>query len=357
MYALILAGGGGTRLWPVSRSQNPKQFQPFFGRHTLLQKTYLRAKKGFSIQKIFISTNLKQQRLIQKQLPNFPLKNFILEPEKRDTGPALGLAAAFLHKLDPKSIFFTANVDHYVEKEREFHRAIKLAENIVQQHPKAVALLGVNPSYPETGYGYIKMGKPAFRIDGHEVFQVEKFVEKPDLATAKEYLKSWEYLWNPAIFVWHSATLLDLFKKHLPGHYRVLMRIQQALFTPKQTQVIRKEYPKMRPISIDYGIIEKTKNMLVLPVDLGWADIGHWRTVRDVLQKKPGQNVIRGRHFGSAENSLIYGYTKRAITTSGVKDLIIVDTEDALLVCPAGSAQDVKKIVEELKAKKLKKLL
>lgn len=357
MNVLILAGGGGTRLWPVSRTANPKQLQPFLGKHTLLQKTYLRVRKGFAGKSIFVSTTSTQQRLISRQLPSVPANHYIVEPAKRDTAPAIGLAAAWLAKLDPEATFVTANVDHFIQKESAYHAALKVAEQVVRKHPKAVALLGVNPTYPETGYGYIKMGAPAFRIAKQEVFHVDRFVEKPDLATAKEYLKRWEYLWNPAMFVWRAQTLLDLFKRYLPKHYAVLMRIQRNLGTPKQAATIKAEFPKMTPISIDYGIIEKVRQMFVLPVDLGWADIGHWRTVRDVLQAAPGANVIRGKHLGTAENSLIYSYTKRTIATAGVKDLIIVDMEDALLVCPADRAQDVKKIVDELKAKKLKKLL
>ncbi|MEK7639541.1 MAG: sugar phosphate nucleotidyltransferase [Patescibacteria group bacterium] len=357
MNVLILAGGGGARLWPVSRTANPKQFQPFLGKHTLLQKTYQRMRKGFSSNNIFVSTNLTQQRLIARQLPRVPAGHYIVESAKRDTAPAIGLAAAWLAKLDPEAIFVTANVDHYIQKEAVYHKALKVAEQVVRQHPKAVALLGVNPTYPETGYGYIKMGAPAFRMGKQEVFHVDRFVEKPDLAKAQEYLKRWEYLWNPAMFVWRAQTLLDLFKRHLPKHYAILMRIQRDLGTPRQAATIKREFPKMTPISIDYGIIEKVRQMFVLPVDMGWADIGHWRTVRDVLQAQPGANVIRGKHLGTAENSLIYSYTKRTIATAGIKDLIIIDMEDALLVCPADRAQDVKQIVDELKAKKLKKLL
>lgn len=357
MNVLILAGGGGTRLWPVSRTANPKQLQPFLGKHTLLQKTYLRVRKGFPEKCIFVSTTTAQQRLISRQLPHVPAHHYIVEPAKRDTAPAIGLAAAWLAKLDPEAVFVTANVDHFIQKEAAYHQALKGAEQVVRKHPKAVALLGVNPTYPETGYGYIKMGAPAFRLGKQEVFHVDRFVEKPDLATAKEYLKRWEYLWNPAMFVWRAQTLLDLFKRYLPKHYTILMRIQRDLGTPKQAATIKREFPKMTPISIDYGIIEKVRQMFVLPVDLGWADIGHWRTVRDVLQPAPGANVVRGKHLGTAENSLIYSYTKRVIATAGVKDLIIVDMEDALLVCPADRAQDVKKIVDELKTKKLTKLL
>jgi mannose-1-phosphate guanylyltransferase len=290
-------------------------------------------------------------------LPKVPATNLIIEPVKRDTAPAIGLAAAWLAAKNSEAIFVTANVDHFIQKESEYHRALKCAAAVVKKHPDTVALLGVNPTYPETGYGYIKMGAPAFRLQGQEVFHVDKFVEKPDLATAKEYLKRWEYLWNPAMFVWRASTLLQHFKRFLPKHYAILMRIQKSIGTPQQAGTIAKEFPKMKPISIDYGIIEKIKEMYVLPVDLGWADIGHWRTVRDVQQVKPGTNVIRGKHIGTAENSLIFGYSKRIIATAGVKDIVIVDTEDALLVCPAEKAQEVKKLVEELKLKKFKKLL
>ncbi len=357
MYVVILAGGGGTRLWPVSRSGNPKQLQPFLGRHTLLQKTFLRVRKGFPLQNIFISTNAKQRGQIARQLPRVPRAHYIVEPAKRDTAPAIGLAAAWLAKQDPDAVFVTANVDHFIQKEAAYHQALRSAGEVIAKHPKSVVLLGVNPTYPETGYGYIKMGKPAFRMKDQEVFHVDRFVEKPDLATAQEYLKRWEYLWNPAMFVWRAQTLLDLFKRHLPAHYRILMRIQKAIGTPTQQSVIAREFAKMKSISIDYGIMEKVRSMYVLPVDLGWADIGHWRTVRDVLQSAQGENVVRGKHIGSAKNSLIYSYTKRVIATAGVSDLIIVDMEDALLVCPADHAQDVKRIVDELKAKKLKRLL
>lgn len=357
MYFVILAGGGGTRLWPVSRSRNPKQLQPFLGRHTLLQKTFLRVRKGSPMAKIFLSTNAAQQKLITRQLPKLPHDHYIVEPAKRDTAPAIGLAAAWLAKLDPDAIFVTANVDHYIKKEAAYHKALRAAHAVVRKHPKSVVLLGVNPTYPETGYGYIKMGKAAYREGSQEVFHVDRFVEKPDLATAQEYLKRWEYLWNPAMFVWRAQTLLDLFKRHLPSHYRILMRIQKAIGTPAQKATIQREFPKMKPISIDYGIMEKVRHMFVLPVDLGWADIGHWRTVRDVLQSGKGANVVRGKHLGTAENSLIYSYTKRTIATAGIRDMIIVDMDDALLVCPADRAQDVKKIVDELKAKKLHRLL
>jgi len=356
MDVVILAGGGGTRLWPVSRTANPKQFQPFLGRHTLLQKTYQRVRRVFRPSQIFISTNVTQRKLIARQLPKIPASQYIVEPEKRDTAPALGLAAAWLAKRNPEAVFVTANVDHFIQDEAAYGRALKVAEQVVHRHPDTVTLLGIRPTYPETGYGYIKVGKRAFTQGRQRVYRVDRFVEKPTLATAKQYLKR-GYLWNPAIFVWRAQTLLDLFQRHLPSHFRGLRTIQKAIGTPKQHAVLKREFHRFKPISIDYGIMEKLHRMYVLPVDLGWADVGHWRTVRDVLQRGSRKNIVRGAHIGTADNSLIYGYTKRLIATSGVHNLIIIDTDDALLICSEDQAQDVKKLVDELKAKKFHHLL
>ncbi|MFA6587604.1 MAG: sugar phosphate nucleotidyltransferase [Patescibacteria group bacterium] len=357
MKIVILAGGGGTRLWPISRKNSPKQSQAFIDNKTLLQKTFDRVRRGFKLTDIFVSTNYQQLPLLQKQIPKLPRLNFIAESAKRDTAGAIGLAVAYIDKLYPRETMMTVGSDHFIKDEKSFIELVKLAEKIIKENHKQTALIAVRPTYPETGYGYIKVNKIFKQYGNNEVFYGEKFIEKPNLAKAKQYLRSWDYLWNTNMFCWRSDYLLDLFKLYLPKHYKILKRIQPALGTPKARPTILREFSKLPSISIDYGIMEKTKKIVVIPASFGWADIGHWRTVRDVLQKKPGMNVIRGKHIGSAENSLIYSYTKRVITTAGVKNLIIVDTEDALLVCPADAAQEVKKIVEELKNRNLKSLI
>ena len=203
-------------------------------------------------------------------------------------------------------------------------------------------------------FHYIKINKLFRQFGNDEVFFAQRFVEKPDKRKAQRYVKSWDYLWNSAIFCWRVDYLLELYKKYLPQHYAVLMRLQPALGTKNEKKVVTREFKKMRPISIDYGIMEKTKNILVIPASFDWADVGHWRTVKEILSKREADNVVKGRHIGiESSGNLIYSYTGRLIGTAGLKDMIIIDTEDCLLVCPKDRAQDVKKIVELLQKKKL----
>jgi len=358
MKIVIMAGGGGTRLWPVSRKSKPKQIQPFIGNKTLLQKTYDRVKKGFPLKDIFVSTNYKQYPLINKQIPKLPRENYILETEKKDTAAAIGLIAFYLEKIDPQCVMATANSDGYITNEREYIRLLKLAEKTLKEHPKYSLLLGIRPTYPETGYGYIKINKIFKQVGNDEIFYGQKFVEKPDLETAKKYVKSWDYLWNPAMFCWRVDYLISLYKKFLPQHYAILKRIQPALGTKNEKKVVAKEFKKFKPISVDYGIMERTRKLLVIPASFEWADVGHWRAVKDILSKKPEENIVRGKIVAvDSNNNLIYSYSKKLITTAGVKDMIIIDTEDCILVCPKDKAQDVKKIVNELEKKKLKKYL
>lgn len=358
MKIVILAGGGGTRLWPVSRKNKPKQIQPFIGNKTLLQKTYERARKGFGVKDIFISTNYQQLPLIQKQIPAVPRDHYILETAKKDTAAAIGLAAVALAKQNPHEVMMLASSDHFIKNEKEYTRISRLVEKLINQNPNYSLLIGIKPTYPETGYGYIKINKLFQQLGDDEIFNVEKFVEKPDLITAQKYLKSWDYLWNSGIFCWRVDHLLSLFKKYLPDQYRILMRIQPALGTKNEKKTVTREYNKIKPISIDYGIMEKTRKRIVIPADIDWADVGHWRTVKDILSKAPDDNVVRGKHINhDSEGNLIYSYSGKLIATAGLRNMIVIDTEDCLLVCPKDQAQDVKKIVEQLEKKKLKKYL
>ncbi|MFA5135430.1 MAG: sugar phosphate nucleotidyltransferase [Patescibacteria group bacterium] len=358
MKIVILAGGGGTRLWPVSRKRNPKQMQPFIGSKTLLQKTYERQRRGFATKDIFISTNYKSYPAIQKQLPRFRRENCILETAKRDTAAAIGLAAAYIAKGNPQEIMMTVGSDHYVRNEREYIRLLRLAERTVKNNPAYSLLVGVRPGYPETGYGYVKINKLFQQAGSDEIFYGLRFIEKPDLKTAQAYARSWDYLWNTNMFCWRVDYLLSMFKRHLPNHYRILMKLQPALGTKQERKAVEREFKKLKPISIDYGIMERTLKLLVIPASFGWADVGHWRAVKDILATKAGANVVRGKHLTvDSTNNLVYSYTGKLIATVDVNDMIIIDTEDCLLVCSRDRAQDVKKIVEQLKKKSMTKYL
>lgn len=353
MKLVILAGGSGTRLWPVSRNATPKQIQTIIGNQTLLNKTYERLCSGFSHKNIYIATNGKQIDLIKQQLPACPLKNFIVEPAKRDTAAAIGLAAVYLHKENPKEIMININSDHHIENEKEYIRIIKLSENVIKKKPEAGVLIGVSPTYPETGYGYIKMGGEALQIGKDKIFRIDRFEEKPDKKTAIKYTESWEYLWNLGCFVFRVDTLLKLYQKYLPEMYKHLKAIEKAIGTDDEESVLKQEFSQIEPISMDYGIIERATDLFVIPSSFGWADVGNWGTVKDILSHKSKKDIKKGKVLSiEGENNLIYNFSNKLVTAIGVKNMILIETDDAVLLCPQESAQDIKKIVNRLKKTK-----
>lgn len=360
MHAILLAGGHGTRLWPVSRRSAPKQLQPVLGRETLLRAAWKRLRGGLPASRILVVTNAAQAPLIRRDLPELPEANLLVEPERRDTAMAIGFGAAVAAARDPKTVVATINSDAYVRDQKEYWRILRLAERVARKGRRLI-LIGVRPSYPETGYGYIRMGSQVARVPRgkgthDEVFEVEGFREKPDLETAKAYVSQWEYLWNPTLLVAPAAVLLSRFRAHLPKHARALDRIRRAWRTPRRDAAVAGAFAAVEPISVDYGLLEKEKGMRVVPADFGWADVGHWRAVHEVLASRPKANVARGRHLAvDSEGNLLYGFTGRLIAAVGLTDMIVVETEDVVLVCPKSRAQDVKKLVERLGKKALKR--
>jgi mannose-1-phosphate guanylyltransferase len=386
LYPIIMAGGSGTRLWPISRRQKPKQIYPFLGKESLLQATWRRLRKGFPAKYIYLTTTHSLKDEILKQLKELNQENLVIEPMARGTAAALGLALLKLQTRAPKAIFVYINVDNFIEDEREFLRVLKVAEKVVKLRPYQVVLIGVNPTYPETGYGYIKIGSPIMKLrvrksknqkagkpspQFDEIFKVEEFVEKPDLETAKRYLASWQYLWNPTLIVSRVDHFLSLYRKHLPEMWQVLFRIKKTIERDKDKIVPEKEYKTIKPISVDYGILEKEKDLLVLPANFGWSDVGHWLAIDGILRNQifPGSclrkrksffgNICRGGKTiaVNSENNFIYSLTGKLIALVGVKDFILIETDDAILFCHKAKAQEVREIVSELEKRKMKKYL
>ncbi|MBW3622989.1 MAG: NTP transferase domain-containing protein, partial [Armatimonadetes bacterium] len=348
MYAVIMAGGSGTRLWPTSRETNPKQLHALVSEKPMIQETVERLTPLIRTEDMWVVTNDSYVYRIRQHLPNMPESHVVGEPFALGTTLAIGLAMLKVAQVDPQGTVVVAWSDSYISNQEAFVQALKLAEEAAQQAEGVI--IGVNPTYPATGYGYIKMGSPIRNIEGGDAFWIEEFIEKPNIERAKEFAQRWEYLWNPGIAVWRVDKLLRLFERLRPREYEALKRIEPALGTKDENAALERELREIPKLAIDYTIYEKADHLAVVPADLGWSDIGTWDALKEVLPPNDGTNVVRGPEVITmdTEECLIFGDT-RLVATLGVKDLVIVDTGDALLVAHRSKSQEVKEVVEKLR--------
>lgn len=345
---VIMAGGSGTRLWPMSRTSSPKQLQKLIGDQTLIQQTYDRLQSLVDGEHVFVSTVGKYVTEMQKQLPTIPPDHFITEPMLKNTAPAIGLAAIHLLKRDPDAIMVSIHSDHAVTKKENFLASIKLAHATVQKHPHYLLTIGVKPEYASTELGYIQMDDAL----ENNVYKVKRFVEKPDRQLAEDFLADGHYLWNAGYFVWKVSTLLELFKQFVPNTYQHLMAIHDSIGTSEYEAVLQEHYAQMDEIAIDYAILERAPYIAVIPADLGWSDIGSWGSLHDIISAATGKQLVsKGNHIHHAtEDSLVYSVGGKLVATVGLKNVIVVDTPEILLVADKSRVHEVKKIVEQLKA-------
>ena len=343
--ALIMAGGRGERFWPKSRKSLPKQFLSLTDDgKTMIQLTVERISSLVEMEDIYISTNKDYKNLVLEQLPGIPEENILCEPVGRNTAPCIGLGAVHIAKKYEDAVMMVLPSDHLIKYNKMFVQTLREGCEIAEKGPNLVTI-GITPDYPETGYGYIKFNPDA--SDGH-AYQVDCFVEKPDLAKAKEYLATEEYLWNSGMFLWKVSTILSNIRMHLPDLHSGLMSIQKAIGTQEQELVLEKEFAGFSSVSIDYGIMEKAENIFILPGTFGWDDVGSWLAVGRIKKTNEAGNVVDGNIITiNSKNNIIQGGGK-LIATIGIQDLIIVDTEDATLICEKNSAGDIKKVLENL---------
>lgn len=347
--AVIMAGGKGERFWPKSRKSLPKQFLSLTddGR-TMIQLTIERLESLVKIEDIYIVTNKDYKSLVLDQVKGIPEKNILLEPIAKNTAPCIGLAAMHIKKKYEDAIMLVLPSDHLIKYNEIYLDTLKEAIEVAKEDSNLITI-GITPSYPETGYGYINFGRDEGDIKRNNVYRVKRFVEKPDLDTAKEYLASGRYLWNSGMFVWKSSTILNNFRELMPDIYEGLHKIYETIGTSDEEMILEREFTKFHGESIDYGIMERAKNIYTIPGSFGWDDVGSWLALGRINRTNDDGNVIKGNVITiNSKNSIIQAEDK-LIATIGIEDLIVVDTKDALLITNKDNTQEVKKVIENLK--------
>jgi mannose-1-phosphate guanylyltransferase len=346
-YAVIMAGGSGTRLWPLSRQDHPKQALKLVGDKTMFQYAVERISPIFPFERILVVTTPKHAEILQKQYPEIPFENYILEPEGRGTASAIGLVSIHLLQRDPDACMVILTADHYITKVEHFCNILEAAETIACNGN--LVTLGIQPSSPSTGFGYIQQGEKVCELNCLSVYKVNQFIEKPNLEKAHQMFISGQFSWNSGMFVWKASQILVEFERQMPDFYSQLMQVNNALLTPEYTTVLNNIWPLIAKNTIDYGIMEGAKNTVVIPVDIGWTDIGSWGSLIDLLPADQDHNNFLGSHISIDTKNTLSFATKRLIATMGVEDLVIIDTDDVVMVCSKEREQDVKALVELLK--------
>ncbi len=349
LHVLILAGGVGSRMWPRSRQAVPKQFLDITGGETMIQTTVRRVLPIVPAEHIFVATGERYVALVREQLPMLPAENVIAEISGKNTAPAIGLGALHIARQNPRATMAVLTADHLIPQEVVFRTALQAAAEVAETGK--LVTLGITPTGPETGYGYIHRGDAVGEFGGQTVFRVNQFLEKPDRATAQKFFDSGEYYWNSGMFIWKIEVLFDQLRRHMPQLMTGLDALNGALFDGDGSAQVAAIWNDIEAQSIDVGLMEKAADVAVVPLDAGWNDVGSWAALYDELATSAGENVrVNAEHLSVDSRGLLIQGGGKLVATIGVEDLVIVETDDALLVCARDRAQDVKKIVEQLKS-------
>ena len=346
-FAVIMAGGRGERFWPRSRMAKPKQFLNLIGEKTMLQLTVERIKDLVGISDTYVVAGAEFKDTILEQIPKLPEANIIIEPFGRDTAAAIGLAALVLGQKNPREVMIVLPADHYIGNVRHFHEVLRSAVATASRGDKIVTL-GITPHSPETGYGYIHCGELADTFTEIPVYRANRFLEKPDRARALEFLSSGDYLWNSGMFVWRIDMIRGMIEKHLPLLAEGFKEIGDSLGTDQHLKTLKKVYSGLTKVSVDYGIMEQAGNVFVIPCDFGWDDIGSWTALERYVEKDEHGNVLHGKGVLLDTFNTYVTSKDKTVALLGVKDLIIINDNDSLLICHKSQAQEIKKVVQAL---------
>jgi mannose-1-phosphate guanylyltransferase len=358
LHAVIMAGGGGTRFWPRSRAKKPKQFLSLVGEQSLLQQTVERIEALAPPDNTWIITAAAHAAETARQLPALAADRILGEPCGRDTAACIGLGAALIARHDPDAIMMVMPADHVIEPAQEFRRAAHVAQQTVLEHPQALVTFGIPPTFPATGYGYIQRGAELAQRQGIRIFRVKAFREKPDAELAEQFVSAGEYYWNAGIFFWKASTILQALKQNQPNLAAAIGRIADAWRTPKRDEVFRQEYERLTKISIDYAVMEKAKEVLVVEAPYKWDDVGSWLALERMHPQDADGNTVHARHAGiGTKECVIVGEGDKLIATVGVDNLLIIQDGDAILVADRREEGNIKNLVELLKKKGLEKYL
>ncbi len=341
-----MAGGSGTRLWPLSTPSLPKQFLPLPNGNSMLQETLARVEPLIPPTSAWVVTNRTLTDLVHQHLPSVPVSHILGEPMGRSTSAAIGWAAVTIARQDPHAIMASFHADHVITDDNALRQALQLAYELAQQG--YLVTLGIKPTAPETGFGYIRFAESLTSGHDHQAYRADRFAEKPNLSTAQNYLADGHYVWNSGIFIWQVETILAELRTHLPELTRKLDLIGAAMNTPHERTTIDELWPTLPAIPIDYSVLEKTKNLVVIPVNIGWSDVGNWEQYGSLFT--PDQQGVRavGQHQSlGSQNIFIYNNTPRKIYTIGLQDLVIVEMENATLICHKNAVQRVKELAEQ----------
>lgn len=349
-YAVIMAGGGGTRFWPTSRRAYPKQFLTLSGSRSFLQATFARLQPMFPAERVLVVTNARWRREVRRQLPRLPTRNIIAEPAMRNTAPCIGFAMLHLRRRDPGASFVVLPSDHLISEAARFRRYLRDGLRFLDRHPEYSVTLGIRPTSPSTAYGYVQRGRVLDRTPSGAVETVRRFIEKPQAARARRFVQSGSYLWNAGIFLWKLETFEQLLGRHMPRLARQLKRIDALIGRRGKAAEIARLYERLPSLSVDYGVMEKARRVAVLPCDVPWSDVGSWSALTDLLPRDAKHNVMRHparTTLLDVSGSIIYTDDLH-VAALGVRDLIIVQHGEALLICPRERDQELRALLAKL---------